>query len=31
LIDLRGKMKLVEKRRKMFQQKQSVSLDCGEV
>ena len=23
-------MKLVEKRRKMFQQKQSVSLDCGE-
>jgi len=30
LIDLRGKMKLVEKRRKMFQQKQSVSLDCGE-
>ena len=31
LIDLRGKMRLVEKRRKMFQQKQSVSLDCGEV
>jgi hypothetical protein len=31
LIDLRGKMKLVEKRRMMFQQKQSVSLDCGEV
>ena len=31
LIDLRGKMKLVEKRRKMFQQKQSLSLDCGEV
>ena len=23
-------MKLVEKRRRMFQQKQSVSLDCGE-
>ena len=31
LIDLRGKIKLVEKRRKMFQQKQSVSLDRGEV
>ena len=31
LIDLRGKMRLVEKRRKMFQQKQSVSLDCGDV
>ena len=30
LIDLKGKMKLVEKRRRMFQQKQSVSLDCGE-
>ena len=30
LIDLRGKIKLVEKRRRMFQQKQSVSLDCGE-
>ena len=31
MIDLRGKMKLVEKRRKMFQQKKSVSLDCGGV
>ena len=30
LIDLRGKIKLVEKRRRMFQQKQSVSLDCAE-
>ena len=31
LIDMRGKMKLVEKRRMMFQQKKSMSLDCGEV
>ena len=29
IIDLRGKMKLVEKRRMMFKQKQSVSLDCA--
>lgn len=31
LIDMRGRMKLVEKRRKMFQQKKSISLDCGAV
>ena len=29
LVDMRSRMKLVEKRRKMFKQKQSVSLDCA--
>ena len=31
LSNLKGKIKLVEKRRKMFQQKKSISLDCGEI
>ena len=29
LVDMKSRMKLLEKRRKMFKQKQSVSLDCA--